>query len=251
MKKIVSAIALLALIAGPAIAQRPSRDSLYYVQLRDGSRLYSSQLSVRINNRLEKVILLGQDRFFPIDKVDQFRNSQGLFVTVPGSAGTDIYHVDQLGPRLSLFSKPVLDELQGTIAGSRHTEYYFRRSPGLLMQPLTYHGLMDAMADNPSAIQELKRTHTVLITGWTATGVGVGLGTAGIIITATNDSHRTLILPPATSPFNNPQPATISPAPAPSPLIYIGSALFLGGIIYAFTAIRHLHRSVNYYNYNP
>src|ERR1700753_811373 len=101
MKALFVTLSLIAVFAPSAYSQSNPRDSGYYARLKTGQVLFTSSLHLRATAAAEKYLLLDNGRTVALSDVDRFYSPLGLFVTVPGSAGTGVYPCDVEGPEIS------------------------------------------------------------------------------------------------------------------------------------------------------
>src|SRR5882757_3291633 len=109
MKPLLILICLFLFLQGQA--QSPRKDSACFVLLRDSQKIYSGSLQLKYTNTADKYIELGDHRQIPIEKVSRFRSGTGTYITIPGSAGTDIYKVEREGSKISLYSHIIDDPI--------------------------------------------------------------------------------------------------------------------------------------------
>lgn len=231
--------------------QPQSTDSVNRIRLKTGEIIHS-RIRLRKNSSDEKYLLLDDDRQLFIDQVDRYSTRWETFVTVPGSAGTDIYRVEREGSRISLYSRLIIDPYRFQDSGYTPTRLFFFRKTGQeKMTPETYTGLMNAMADNPASTRQLRIMRTQMAVGGT---IAVASFIVAVIAALTHHPSNPKFDPPAppqiTWPYM-PPPSPTPPGPTRyklSPLVPIGGAVMLGGLVFALTAHHHEYKALDIYN---
>lgn len=257
MKALLFTLSLPLLLGFPAKSQTATahpKDSVCYARLKPGQTLFSSSLRLRGTTGDDKYLSLDNDRKIPLAEVDRYSSPSGLFVTVPGSAGTDIYRVDREGPRLSLYSRVVYDPYAGDYDPNTQTWYsgaytrklYFRKSGEVQMHTITYASLMDALADNPESQEEVRVAKTRLVSG-----VGLLLASVlveGIGLIETGRMHAAHFVTTTSNQYPYTSTPTLVRGTGTSPLVYIGTAGFAAGAVLSFGARHKLLRAIDVYN---
>lgn len=241
--------------------QAHSQDSANYTLLKNGQKIYSDHLRLRHTPTADQYLTLDNNRQIPIEEVDRFHSSQGTFVTIPGSAGTDIYRVEREGAKISLYSKLFIDPYHLNDSGYTPTrQFFFRKAEQEKMKAVTIPGLRDAMADNPASLHQIDVARTNLTVGLTTSVVSALLEFVGFYLTAKGHSHQETVQPtypttyPVTYPFFPPPTQQLPPLQTTvtthpvSPLVYIGGGGIIGGLILAFGAPHHALKAFDIYN---
>src|ERR1700744_461551 len=247
-------LALSALFAYPAHSQ----DSLYYAQLKNGQTIYSSTLRVRNNPASDKYLALDKNRTIPIDEVGRFYSPRGMFVTVPGSAGTDVYRVEMDGRKISLFSQVVYDPNDATYDpntqtwtyGSNTRKEYYRKTGETQMHLVSYASLRHALSENPASEAKMRLASTKVYTGlslFLASAVVEGIG---ILQTARKNAPHLVTTTNPQYPYNT-TTASVSSGHTVSPLLFIGLGGMAGGIVLFFGAHHSEFRALSLYNAEP
>ena len=250
-------------------AQSQSKDSLYFVRLRDGSILYSNKVQLVSSLSRGKYLLLDSSKQLPLSQVREFKGWDGTFAVAAIGSRFDAYKLQNEGRRISLYAQCY--ESTTTIYGSPTpggvatpttvTTYqralFFRKGTDGDIQPLNYHNLKIALADNPASIQELHIAHTNLYLGIGLLAGGAALTIAGIVQTKhRNDDAYNAFKTASDNWFRIAQAnpwSTTPPPPAPahyglSPLFYIGAATTLSAMVPIFTMGKHARRALDMYN---
>ena len=231
--------ALLLGLTALAISPAYSQDSTYFARLKNGQTVFSSTLRLRTTPAAEKYLALDQNRTIPIGEVERFHSRLGLFVTVPGSTGTDIYRVDREGPKISLFSQVVYDPDAATPDGngSYSRKEFFRKDGDVLMHPVTYSSLMNALSDNPDSQHQLHVAKAKVYTGLSLLLVSAVIEGIGIYHTARR-----------TAPHLDATTGAISSSHTVSPLLYVGLGGMAGGVVLILGAKHNEFRALDVYN---
>ena len=162
MKPVLIAVSLLLFFSLSGQAQSNTN----YTVLKDGQKIYSNHLRLRINATAGQYLVLDSNRHIPIEDVDRFRSGLGTFVTVPGSAGTDIYRIEREGPKISLYSKLFIDPNAVNDSGYTPTrEFFFRKAEQEKMKIATAASLTAALADNPASLHQISIAKTTTRVG--------------------------------------------------------------------------------------
>ena len=234
----------------PGITKNPSPNPPNYTVLKDGQKIYSTHLRLRRDASANKYLLLDSDQHIPIENVDRFHSVLGTFVTVPGSAGTDIYRVEREGPKISLYSKLFIDPSAVNDSGYTPTrEFFFRKAEQEKMKAVTAASLTNALADNPASLRQLSIAKTTTRVGISTTLTGMIIGVIGGFITVKGHSHQEIFQPtvPPGFPQFPPLQTTVTTHPV-SPLVYIGGGGIIGGLILIFNANHHALKAFDIYN---
>lgn len=251
MKPLLVSLCLMGLLISHAYGQ----DSVYYARLKTGQTLFSAYVRLHSSADAEKYLALDQNRTIPIGEVDRFSSPRGLFVTVPGSAGTDIYRFELDGPKISLFSRVIYDPNASSYDPATHTESYgsysrkeFFRKPGQVqMHPVTYASLTKALSDNLASQRQLRIAKTKVYTGvalFLASTIVEGIG---IYETAKKRQYHLVTTTSNQYPYNTTS-ASVSSGHGVSPLLFIGLGGITGGLVLAFGAHHNELRALNLYN---
>ena len=238
MRPTLLLVCLLPTLLGKA--QSPTRDSAYYVLITDTQKLYSHHLQLKCTDTATKYLELDDHRQVPIEQVSRFHSHSGTFVAIPGSAGTDIYKVEKEGPKISLYSRLIVDPVHVHDSGYTSTRLFYYRKPGQVrMQPVTYPGLQAAMQDNPVSVRELH-----LAMSHYKVGLGVALSSVvitaiGLFATIRSNNHAL---------SQQPDPGQPLPHSTLSPLVIVGSGGIIGGLAVALSARRHEVKAFDIYN---
>lgn len=257
MKSLFITLSLSVLFANSGYTQADpsakSRDSIYYARLKTGQTLFSSSLRLRGSLDDNKYLSLDNGRKIPLEEVDRYSSPFGLFVTVPGSAGIDIYRVDREGPKISLYSRVVYDpyanaydpNTQTYSSGAYTRTLYFRKSGEVRMHTITYTSLMKALADNPESQQDVRVAKTRLVTGISLLLVSVLVEGVGLIETGKMHAAHFVTTTSNQYPYTN---TTLVHGTGTSPLIYIGAGGFVAGAVLALGARHKLFKAIDVYN---
>jgi len=254
MKPVLIAVSLLLFFSLSGQAQ----SNTYYTVLKDGQKIYSSHLRLRQDASANQYLLLDSNQRIPIGNVDRFHSGNGTFVTVPGSAGTDIYRVEREGPKISLYSKLFVDPNAFNDSGYTPTrEFFFRKAEQEKMKAVTAASLTDAVADNPASLRQISIAKTNLRVGISTSVTGMILGIIGGYITAKGQTHQhteTIQPPFPVFPYVPGQPIqptsltyTTTSHPV-SPLLFIGGGGIIGGLVLAIGANHHALKALDIYN---
>lgn len=233
----------------PALcAQQPGADSAYFVYLKNGNRLYTSRLHLKTSSAAEQSLQLANGQDIPMDQVDRFRSRAGTFVAVPGSAGTDLYHVDQEGSRISLYSRVFIDPRRFGDSGYLPLrEYYFRKEGKTTMHPVTYASLMNAMSDRPDAQRQLSLTKTDAVIGFSTLFAGFVVEAVGIGLSL----HRPTVATQVQPPYGPPLTEYSFGSRQLSPLVFVGAGGLIAGAVFLATAHHHQRKAIDLYNNLP
>lgn len=246
MKPVLIAVSLLLFFSLSGQAQ----SNTYYAILKGGQKIYSRHLSLRINAAADQYLLLDSNRHIPIEDVDRFHSSTGTFVTVPGSAGTDVYRIEREGPKITLYSRLFFDPTLQNDSGYTPTrEFYFRKAEQEKMKVVTLTSLRAAVADNPASLHQVNVASKNMTIGLTTGFASVFLEAVGIYFTAKGHTHPAIYQPtvPPGYPPLPPIQTTVTTHPV-SPLVYIGGGGMVGGLILAFGAQHHALKAFDIYN---
>lgn len=248
MKSILAALSLLLFFCLPGQAQ--PADSACYTLLKNGQKIYSRHLGLRRTSTADQYLLLDNNRQIPIEDVDRYHSPQGSFVTLPGSAGTDIYRVEREGPKISLYSKLFIDPYHLSDSGYTPTrEFFFRKTEQEKMRPVTLPGLREAMADNPASLHQFDVARTHFTAGVATFIASVLVEGIGIYLTAKGHTYQQTTQPtfPPGYPQVPPIQSTVTSHPV-SPLIYIGGGGMIAGIVLSFGANHYGMKAIDIYN---
>ncbi len=234
-----------------------SQDSPYYARLKTGQTLFSTSLRLRGSTGDDKYLSLDNGRKIPIAEVDRYSSPFGLFVTVPGSAGTDIYRVDREGPKISLFSRVVYDPNAGEYdpnnqtynSGAYTRKAYFRKSGEVQMHTITYTSLMNALSDSPESQLEIRIAKTQVVSGVSLLLASVLVEGIGLI--ETGKMHASHFVTTTSTQYPYTTNTTFVRGTGTSPLVYVGAGGFVAGIVLTFTARHKLFRAIDIYNGTP
>ncbi|MBN9380550.1 MAG: hypothetical protein J0H74_07290 [Chitinophagaceae bacterium] len=244
MKPLPTILCLLLFLEGHAQSSR--QDSNYYALLKDSQKIYSNHLQLKCTNTADKYLELDNHRQIPIEQVHRFHSRSGVFVTVPGSAGTDIYRVEREGPKISVYSRLIFDPAHQNDSGYTPTQYYYYRKTGQeKMQIVTYPGLQNAMADKPASLRELHLARSEFKLGIGITVASLFVEAFGLYESFRNRSDQTELKPP---PLGQPLPPLPSPSHTFSPLVIVGAGGLAGGLVLIFGAHRHELKALDIYN---
>jgi hypothetical protein len=261
---------LIALNAHPAIeAQTLPKDSLYFVHLTDGTILYSNKVWLKNSLYQGKYLLLDNNRQIPLSQTRDFRGWDGSFTVGKINGEYDAYRLQNEGRRISLFSqcyyqtetvyaspKPGGIETPTTIT-TQEKALFFRKGADGDIQPLTYHNLKLAVADDSTSSHELRLAHSNLYLGVGLLAAGIALVATGIASTVNHNHALSNAYDQASAkwfaeaqanPFaNNPMP------PLPrysglSPLAFVGMAVTLSAVIPLASIGKHAQKALNNYN---
>jgi hypothetical protein len=255
MKPLLLSLCLIGFLAGPAFSQLRPKDSTYYAQLKTGQTLFSTYVRVHYTAAAEKYLTLDQDRTIPMEEVDRFYSPRGLFVTVPGSAGTDIYRQELDGPKISLFSRVTYDPNASTYDPATHTESYgsysrkeFFRKPGQVqMHPITYASLTKALSDNPASLQQLRIAKTKVYTGLALFAASLIVEGIGVYETAKRNERHFVYTTSTQYPYYTTSATAVSRGGV-SPLLFIGAGGIVTGLVLSLGAHHNEVKALNLYN---
>ncbi len=113
-----------------AVNPSPAPDSACYIQLKNGQNLYSRHVRLKSTDTSDTYLYLDNDRHIPIGQVIRYRSPAGSFIPIPGSSGTDIYRVEREGPKISLYSRLLIDPDHSLDSGYTPTRLFYFRKPG-------------------------------------------------------------------------------------------------------------------------
>jgi hypothetical protein len=181
-------------------AQSPSKDSLYFVRLVNGTTLYSNKVKLMNSFSQGKYLLLDGNRRIPLSDAKDFKGWEGTFAVANIDGEYDAYKLQNEGRRISLYSKcyyttetifgattPDGITTQTTIT-THQKAFFFRKGIDSPIRRLTVQNLKLATADNTASIQQLRIAGTNIYLGIGLVAGGVALTTAGIISTV-NHNH--------------------------------------------------------------
>ena len=257
--KAVLIILSLPLVSGcAAFGQNSSaRDSAYYARLKTGEILFSSSLRLRGTADDNKYLSLDNGRKIAMSEVDRFYSPYGLFVTVPGSAGADIYRVDREGLKISLYSRVIYDPAasdydpttQTYPSGAYTRTTYFRKPGEVQMHTVTYASLMNALADHPESQRQVRIAKTRFICGGALMLASVLIEGIGLI--QTGKMHAAHFVTTTGDSYPYTPTSTLVRGTGTSPLVYVGAGGIVGGIVLVFGARHHMMRAIDLYNGVP
>lgn len=230
------------------LTTRQSRDTSWYVVLKDSTVLYSKKLWVRYSEKDGDYLLLDYNKKVPMSEVVRYRNSTGVYIRMKGPVET--YRIEKGGPRLFVYSREFT--YSDTAGFHRGSEAFLKKGPDGEMMEFTYRNLKDAMADNAASMRQLRAYKSTLVVACTAGAVGFLSFIIGSAQTFRKNSNQPL--PPAPSlrdlwrmpnqPMQPPQQSKNSV----SPLLIAGPIIMIGAIIPMCTASSHVHKAINIYN---
>jgi hypothetical protein len=248
-------------------AQSPSKDSLYFVRLRNGSTLYSNKVKLVSSLSQGKYLLLDSNQRIPLSQAQDFKSWEGTFAIGNIGGEYDAYRLQNEGRRISLYSQcyystetnysattPGGAEFPTTIT-TREKAYYFRKGADSPIERLTLHNLGAATADNPASVQQVRIARTNIHLGIGLLAGGLALTTAGIITTINHNHALSNAYDQASANWfkqvqinpNTPMPA-LPHYSGLSPLFYIGTAATFSAFIPLFNVGRHVQMALDIYN---
>jgi hypothetical protein len=248
-------------------AQSPSKDSLYFVRLQNGTTLYSNKVSLVNSLTQGKYLLLDNNQRIPLSQAKDFKGWAGTFAIANIGGQYDAYKLQNEGRRISLYSQcyyttetyytaatPGGVEFPTTIT-TREKAYYFRKGTDSSIERLTIHNLKLATADNPASTHELGIAGTNIHLSIGLLAGGVALVTAGIITTVNHNRDLSNAFDQASAKwFQEAQTNPNTPMPtAPhysglSPLFFIGTAATFSAFIPLFNVGKHVQKALDIYN---
>ncbi|THU30738.1 hypothetical protein FAM09_29500 [Niastella caeni] len=211
-------------------SQSTSRDTAWYVELKDSTILYSKKLSVR-NSLLEgEYILLDNNKKILMSQVIRYRSRAGEFIRDRGPV--EDYRFEKGGPNLFVYSR--LYYYPDSTGYREGRNYFFRKNNNGEMLKMNYKNLMDAMADNPASVQTLKaarsRTELAIATG------------AISFITCIIGSYATFKGNSSSQNENMSTKINVSPA------LIVGGLMTLASVTIYLGAHKHVQKAINIYN---
>lgn len=250
-------------------AQSQPKDSLYFVHLKDGTTLYSKKVRLTSSLYQGKYLLLDNNKQVPLSQTKDFKGWEGSFAVGQIGGVYDAFRLQNGGRRISLFSQCYyLTETEytsptpGGVAtpstiGTHEKALFFRKGTDGPIEPLNFHNLKLAVADDSGSSHELTLAHTNLYLGIGLAAAGVALIATGVASTVNHNHSLSNAYDQASAqwfaqaqahPFaNNPMP------PLPhysglSPLAFVGMAVTISAIIPLANMGKHAQRALNRYN---
>src|ERR1700722_19488536 len=86
-------------------AQSPSKDSLYFVRLQNGTTLYSNKVKLVNSVTRGKYLLLDNNQRIPLSQAKDFSGWAGTFAIGNIGGQYDAYKLQNEGRRISLYSQ--------------------------------------------------------------------------------------------------------------------------------------------------
>ncbi|HVS98343.1 MAG TPA: hypothetical protein VHE54_17745 [Puia sp.] len=262
---------LIALSCGHCMlqAQSLSKDSLYYVHLRDGNTLYSKTVRLKSSLYAGKYLLLDNNRQVALSQAKDFKGRDGVFAVGRIGGVFDAFRLEHEGRRISLYSQcyfetetlygsPTPDGIPTpTIITTHEKALFFRKGTDGEIERLTFHNLKGAMADDSGSLQELRLAHSHLILGIGLAVGGAALIATGIAATAHHNHVLSTSYDRATAkwyadaqahPFGNNPPPALPHYMGLSPVAFIGIGVTVSAAIPLFNVGRHARRALEIYN---
>jgi hypothetical protein len=229
------------------LTSRQSRDTSWYVELKDSTVLYSKKLWVRYSGNEGEYLLLDYNKKIPMSEVVRYRSRTGDYIRMKGPVET--YRIEKGGPRLFVFSR----EFTYSDSSGFHTgrDAFIRKGVAGEMQELSYKSLKEAMADNAASMRQLQAYKSTLVVACTAGAAGFLSFIIGGAQTWRKNSNKPIPAPSGLQNLGRPgQPIQpIQPGKSSvSPLLIAGPVIMIGAIITLCTAPGHLHKAINIYN---
>jgi len=228
MKKILLLIFVVSSFC--SFSQSTTRDTAWYVELKDSTILYSKKLLVINAYSADEYILLDNNKKIPMSEVIRYRSRAGEYIREKGPV--ESYRLEKNGPRLFVYSRSYLyPDSTGYREGR---DYYYRKDNSADMVKMNYKSLLNALADNPASMRQLRAARSAFTIGLAGTALSLLVTTLGGINNYRVNVRR-----------HNENPRAKSYT---SPALPIGCALFLASITITFTAPGHIQRAINIYN---
>ncbi|MFL5745808.1 MAG: hypothetical protein ACJ751_14140 [Niastella sp.] len=227
------------------LTSRQSRDTSWYVELKDSTVLYSKKLSVRYSLNEGEYLQLDYNKKIPMSEVARYRSRTGEYIRMKGPVET--YRIEKGGPGLFVYSREfTYSDTSGFHKGS---DLFIRKGLDGEMQELNYKSLKDAMADNAASMRQLEAYRSTWVVGCTAGVVGFLMTVIGGAQSLSKNSGKLNPTQP-TLPGRPGQPIqpTLPGKSSVSPLIIAGPVIMVGAMITLFTAPGHVQKAINIYN---
>jgi hypothetical protein len=244
-KPLFSFLAALLLHMGNSRAQvPPSRDSLFYVHLRNGATLYSRQ--VQLMGSKIKYLRLAGGPMIPLDSVLDYRSWDGIFAVGLYRGGPQVYK-RETKCLISLYSQYnyattttwSAPDVNGVSWPQFDTEkektWYFRKGEEGPLLPYNYSNLRSAVADNPASAAQIRiasRNRNL--------GIGFLAGGGALILVALAEAtHRR-------------PDGSLSQSATNTSLILSGASvgLSLGSFPFILSVPKHTRKALDIYNGN-
>ena len=259
---------LLITLLGHLVTYAQSRDSLYFIRLKDGSTLYSNKVQLK-NTFGGKYLVLDNNKQIPLSQAKEFKGWDGTFAVGYRHGDYDAYKLQNEGRRISLFSQcyyttetvyasATPDGVRTpTTITSREKALFFRKEPDGDIEPLTYHNLNIAIADDSNATHELRIARTNVYLGVGMLAAGLGLFATGIITTIHHNNQAENAYTQASAEWyaeSTAHPWSNTPMPAAphyeglSALSFVGMAMSFSAIIPFANTGKHARRALAIYN---
>ena len=224
---------------------KQSRDTSWYVELKDSTILYSKKLSVQYSLKEGEYLLLDYNKKIPMSEVLRYKSRTGEYIRDKGPMET--YRIEKGGPRLFVYSRSfTYSDTSGFHSGR---DFFIKKGIAGDMQEMNYKNLKDAMADNPASIRELEATRSTFVIAGTAGAVGVLLTVIGGVQSfRQNSSSHNQAQPSLPMRPGQPIPPAQPPKSSVSPLIIVGPVIMIGAMITLFTAPGHIQKAIKIYN---
>ncbi len=268
MKKLLFLpIALLGYLG--ALAQSPSKDSLYFVRLVNGTTLYSNKVKLMNSFNQGKYLLLDGDRHIPLSDAKDFKGWEGTFAVANIDGEYDAFKLQNEGRRISLYTKCyyTTETIFGatspdgiatpTTITTHQKAFFFRKGIDSPIQRLTVQNLKLATADNPASTRQLRVAGTDISLGVGLVAGGIALTTAGIITTVNHNHALSNAYDQASANwYKEAQTNPNTPLPALphysslGPAFFIGTAMTLSAMIPLFNVRNHIQNALDIYNGN-
>ncbi|AEV97819.1 hypothetical protein A4D02_15765 [Niastella koreensis] len=229
------------------LTARQTRDTSWYVVLKDSTVLYSKKLWVRYSDKEGDYLLLDYNKKIPMTEVARYRNSTGDYIRMKGPVET--YRIEKGGPRLFVYSREFT--FSDTAGFHRGNDFFIRKGPDGDMREMNYKNLKDALAGNAASMRQLQAARSTLVTGGIIGATGLLLTVIGGVQLFRQDRGHTLPPPPSLRDLQAgrlpTQPALPPKKPVPA-LAIAGPVIMIGAMVYLFTAPGHINKAINIYN---
>lgn len=224
-----------------------TRDTSWYVVLKDSTVLYSKKLWVRYSEKEGDYLLLDYNKKVPMAEVARYRNSTGGYIRMKGPVET--YRIEKDGPRLFVYSREFT--FSDTAGFHRGNDFFIRKGPDGEMREMNFKNLKDALADNAASMRQLQAARSTMVTGGIIGATGLLLTVIGGVQLFRQDRGLTLPPPPSLRDLQAgrlpTQPAQSPKKPVPA-LVIAGPVIMIGAMVYLFTAPGHIKKAINIYN---
>jgi hypothetical protein len=227
------------------LTSRQSRDTSWYVELKDSTVLYSKKLSVRYSLNEGEYLLLDYNKKIPMNEVVRYKSRTGEYIRAKGPVET--YRIEKGGPRLFVYSRSFTYSDTSGFHDGRN--FFIRKGLTGDMQELNYKNLKDAMADNAASMQQLQNYKSTLLIAGTVGAVGfLSFIIGGAQSFKKNSGKSNPVQPTLPGRPGQPIQPTQPVKSSVSPLLIAGPVIMVGAIITMCTAPGHVQKAINIYN---